>query len=338
MQNYRESEANYNQAVKVAEQHANTSDIDAGNIAEAYYRLGEIRYRRFTDIKLDAPNEKAMGNLVKDKTKALEDPAKYFAKAIEIGVEEWTMRATYMIGRGFYDMAEAVANQKLFGNETERMAGKIKVLSSLEKYYERAMQYFGQNIEWAKDQNLSGEYIEMSMQAMMEMAYKKGYILEEVGLLFKNSPIPKELKGDDREFYEMELEERYQKAREAAMPKYEEALNIAKEIGIGPSEWVDKIRERLREINAESEAINLQWAQWKPKERAKQFDADGNEIVPRGRDPEYDKNMRRIQSILAMDISVADKIKQLNRIQMEAERAIQIEQEIVNELKSKSGS
>jgi tetratricopeptide (TPR) repeat protein len=338
MQNFKDSEANYNQAVRVYEQHSKTSDIDAANIAEAYYRLGDIRYKKFEDIKLDANNEKSMGNLVRDKTKALEEPAKYFAKAIEIGVEEWTMRATYMIGRGFYDMAEAVANQKLFGNETERMAGKIKVLSSLEKYYERAMQYFGQNIEWAKGQNLSGEYIEMSMQAMIEMAFKKGHILEEVGLLFKNSPVPKGLSAEEVEFYTMELEERYLKALDAAMPKYEEALAIAKEIGIGPSEWVDRTRDRLREINPESDAINLQWAQWKPSERAKQFDEDGNEIIPRGKDPEYDRSIRRIQSILTMNIPVAEKIKQLNRMQMEAERAIVLEQERINELKAKSGS
>jgi len=336
MENYRESESSYNMAIRIYEQHAKTADIDVANVAQAYYRLGEIKYRTFTDIKLDARNEREMNNRVRDKTKALEEPARLFAKAIELGVEEWTMRSTYMIGRGFYDMADAVANQTLFGNEVERMGGKIKVLSSLERYYDRAMEYFYQNITWAKEQNLSGEYIEASMQAIMEMAFKKGQILEEVGLLFKNSPVPKGLSEDEREYYVMELEERYLKALDAAMPKYEDGMKLAKDIGIGPSEWVDKIRERLRTINPESEYIDVEIVAWKPAERAKQYDAEGNEIAPRSRDGELNRSLDRINRIMSMDIPVDEKISQLNRIRMEAERNIVMEEERIKNLKSGS--
>jgi hypothetical protein len=235
-------------------------------------------------------------------------------------------------------MAEAVANQTLFGNEVEKMGGKIKVLSSLDKYYDKAMEYFGQNIAWAKEQNLKGEYIEMSMQAMMEMAYKKGSILEEVGLLFKNSPVPKELQGEEREFYVMELEERYLKAQDAAMPVYENGMKLAKEIGIANSPWIDRIRERLAVINPESEWKDVQIVEWKPKERPKQYDAEGNEIASRGRDPEFDRGMRRIDGIMKMDNNVEEKIKQLNRIQMDAERNIVLEEQKISDLKAKSGS
>jgi tetratricopeptide (TPR) repeat protein len=338
MQNFKESETNYNMAIKVYEQHSKTSDIDVANVAQAYFRVGEIYYKKFEEIKLTAKNEKEMKSVVQSKTKALGEPAKYFAKAIELGVEEWTMRATYMIGKGFYDMAEAVANQTLFGNETERMAGKIMVIKSLEQYYSRAMEYFGKNIDWAKEQNLKGEYIEMSMQAMMEMAYKKGAILEEVGLLFKNSPVPKELQGEEREFYVMQLEEKYLQALDAAMPKYEEAMQLAKEIGIANSPWIDRIRERLAVINPESDWKDIQIVEWKPVEKPKQYDAEGNEIASSGRDPEFDRAKRRIQSIVSMDISVDEKIKQLNRIQMEAERNTVLEEQKISDLKAKPKS
>jgi tetratricopeptide (TPR) repeat protein len=338
MQNYDESKKNYDKAVKIYEQHSKTSSIDEANVAQSYFRVGEIYYKKFEDIKLTAKNEKEMGGVLKTKTKALEDPAKYFAKAIELGVEEWTMRATHMIGKGFYDMAEAVANQTLFGNETEKMAGKIKVLSSLDKYYDKAMEYFGQNIAWAKEQNLKGEYIELSMQAMMEMAFRKGDILEQVGLLFKNSPVPKELTGEDREFYVMELEERYLKALDAAMPVYENGMKMAKEIGIANSPWLDRIRERLAAINPESEWKDIQIVEWKPTERPKQYDAEGNEIAPKGRDPEFDRVMKRIAGIINQDTNVDEKIKQLNRIQMDAERNIVLEEQKISDLKAKSGS
>jgi tetratricopeptide (TPR) repeat protein len=265
MQNFKESESNYNKAIKIYEQHKKTSNINVADVAQAYFMIGEIFYKKFEDIKLTAKNEKEMAGVLKQKTKALEEPAKYFAKAIELGVVVWTMRATYMIGKGFYDMAEAVANQTLFGNEVEKMGGKIKVLSSLDKYYDKAMEYFGQNIAWAKEQNLKGEYIEMSMQAMMEMAYKKGDILEQVGLIFKNSPVPKELQGEERELYVMELEMRYFRAQDAAMPVYEDGMKLAKEIGIANSPWIDRIRRRLAVINPTSKWKDVQITEWEPK-------------------------------------------------------------------------
>jgi len=338
MQNYKESSVNYNKAIKIYEQHGKTSNIDVANVAEAYFRMGEIQYRKFEEIKLDAKSEKEMGARIKSKTGELTALAPYFAKAIEIGVEEWTMRATYMIGKGFYDMADAVANQTLFGNEMEKMAGKIKVLSTLDKYYDKAMEYFGQNIQWAKEQNLKGEYIEMSMQAIMEMAYKKGEILEEVGLLFKNSPVPKGISEEEKEYYLEQLEFKYLEALDAAIPAYENGMKLAKEIGIANSPWIDRLREKLAQHKSDSEWKDIQITEWKPAERAKQYDADGNEIVQRKKDPDYDRAMRSIQNIIKMDISVNDKIEQLSRIQREAERNIGLEEEKISELKSKSGS
>jgi tetratricopeptide (TPR) repeat protein len=338
MENFREAESSYNMAIRIYEQHSKTADIDVANVAQAYFKLGEVQYRRFTDIKLDAANERAMQTRVRDKTRALEEPMKLFGRAIEIGVEEWTMRATYMIGRGFYDMAEAVANQRLFGNEVEQMGGKIRVLQTLDQYYSRAMEYFGQNIAWAKEQNLTGEYIDMSMQAMMEMAFKKGHILEEIGLLFKNSPVPRGLSEEEHEYYVMELEERYLRALDAAMPVYENGMKLAQEIGLAQSEWIDRIRERLTVINPESDYINIELVAWKPTARPKEYDAEGREIAARPRDPEYERNMRRIQNIMNMDIPVNEKISQLNRIKQEADRNIVLEKGKIENLKNGAGS
>ncbi|MCL2218583.1 MAG: tetratricopeptide repeat protein [Chitinispirillia bacterium] len=334
--NFKDAETNYNMAIRIYEQHAKTADIDVANVAQAYYGLGEIRYKKFADIKLDAANERAMGARMKEKTQAMAEPIQLFGKAVELGVEEWTMRSMYMIARAFYDMADAVANQKLFGNQIEQMGGKIRVLSSLDKFYDQAMEYFGRNITWAKEQNLTGEYIDMSMQAIMEMAYKKGSILEEVGLLFKNSPVPKGLSEDEHEFYVMELEERYLKALDAAMPVYENGMKLAQDIGIAESEWIDRIKERLNTINPESEWINIQIVAWKPTEKPKEYDEHGNEIAPRGRDPELDRNLGRIKRIMDMNIPVAEKISQLNRIKMEADRNIVMEEERLKNLKSGS--
>ena len=45
--------------------------------------------------------------------------------------------------------------------------------------------------------------------------------------------------------------------------------------------------------------------------------------------------MKRIQNIMNMQISAEDKIKQLNRIEMEAQRNIVFEEEKIKELKEK---
>jgi hypothetical protein len=61
---------------------------------------------------------------------------------------------------------------------------------------------------------------------------------------------------------------------------------------------------------------------------------NGASAGPSG-DDEYDRNMRRISNIINMAISVEDKVKQLNRIEMDAKRNIVLEEEKVNELKSR---
>jgi hypothetical protein len=54
-----------------------------------------------------------------------------------------------------------------------------------------------------------------------------------------------------------------------------------------------------------------------------------------GRDDEYDRNMRRIQNIISMEIPVDDKIRQLNRIEMDAKRNMVLEEQKIEEIKMK---
>lgn len=332
------AEENYKKAIAIYEKYGETNDINIDHVGQAYFKTGDIYYKKFEKIELKAKNERAMGNLVREKTKALEQPAKYYAKAIELGVQEWTVRGTYMIGKGFYDMSKAVAEQTLFGNEYEQIAGKIKVLSSLEKYYDKAMEYFYQNITWAKEQNIKGEYILKSMDALMEMAYLKGDIFEGVGRTFKNSPIPPELSDEEKEYYMMELEDRYLKSLDAAVPKYEQGIQIAADIGIANSPWVEKMRARIQEIKPSSEALKIVINEWKLEQPQQVVGEDGQVVEAKPTDEVFERNMARIERIMKMKISFEEKIKQLNRIQMEAERNIVLEQEKINELKAKKGT
>lgn len=338
-----EAEKNYVMATSIYEKFKSESDIDVVSIAQAYYKLGEIKYDAFLKLKLAGRNEKDVKNKVKEKTKALEEPAKQFAKAIELGVAEWTVKATYMIGMGFVDMAEAVDGQTLFGSVDQKIVAKITILASLDRYYEKALEYFYKNIEWAHNQNIKGEFIEKSIDRYTEMLFRRGNIMEQVGIEYASAPIPKGLSQDEADAYRSLLDEKKLEAMDAALPKYEEGLQICKAHGIAKSQWIDKMKERIAEIDPSSEALNIVITEWVPEE--KQVAAAGgvnNEGTPgdpgtggpgAGQDEDFNRNMARIRKIMNMQIAVEEKIKQLNSIEREAQRNIVFEEEKINELK-----
>jgi tetratricopeptide (TPR) repeat protein len=347
MKNFSIAKSNYELAVSVYEKFKKEADIDIASIATAYYRLGEISYTDFQKISLITKQEKEMKDLIKNKTKALEEPAKQYAKAIELGVAEWTVRSTYMIGMGFVDMADAVNNQSLFGSAEQKIASKIRILSSLDKYYEKAQEYFYKNIDWAHTQNIKGEYVEKSIDRFMEMLYNRGWVMEQVGIEFASAPIPKGLSEEEKQAFMDLLQEKKLEAMDAALPKYEAGIQAAKELGIANSEWVAKIKGRITEINPNSEALAITIEEWKPTDRPAQsqnISPDGSTVQDESgtnpstsiKDEEYDRSMRRIQNIMSMAISSEEKIKQLNRIEMDAKRNIVLEEEKINNLKGQN--
>jgi len=346
MKKFDDAEKNYTLATIVHKEYGKKADIDLSSVAKAYFMTGEIKYQSFLAVKLTGGSEKDVNAAMKEKIKVLEEAGKPYSKAIEIGVANWTMRATYRIGEGFVDMADAVANQKLFGSSEQQIASKIKILSSLEKYYNTAQEYFFKNIDWAYNQGITGEYVDRSKENFMKMAYLKGHIMEEVGLIFKNAPIPKGLEPEEVTAYKEVLEEKMLEAMDAALPKFEEGLQAAAELGIAKSEWLDKIRERVSSINPESQALNIEIKERvtvaKPETGAVQGSRShasasaGTTAAAQGEhgsDEEFNRNMQRIRNIMNMEISADDKVKQLSRIEMEAQRNIVLEEERIKELK-----
>jgi tetratricopeptide (TPR) repeat protein len=332
---------NYIDATSIYEKFKKEADIDVSSIAKAYFMLGECSYKDFEVIKLAAKREKDMKELIKKKTKALEEPAKYYAKAIELGVAEWTVRATYMIGMGFVDMADAVNNQTLFGDATQKIAGKIRVLSSLDKYYEKAQEYFYKNIDWAHNQNIKGEFVTKSIDRFAEMMYLRGHIMEQVGIEFSSAPIPRGFSPEEIQAYKELLEEKRLQSMDAALPKYEEGVKAAAELKLGQNQWVEKMKDRISEINPNSTALTIQVSEWVPEENPTGSTApegvQSGAVPSAGQtgDPAFERSMARIQNIMNMAISAEDKIKQLNRIEMEAQRNIVMEEEKIKELKEK---
>jgi DNA uptake lipoprotein len=353
----KEAQKDYDLAIAVYEKFKGKTDIDVALVAKAYYMQGEILYKVFSNISL-LGNVKQVKENLNNKEKALKDAAGPYAKAIEVGVEEWTVRSTYKIGMSFVDFADAIENQSIEGSTEQKMAAKIKILMGLDKYYTGAMKYFQKNIEWAYDQNIAGEYVTKSMDMFMKMLFLRANSIEKVGVILKASPIPRDLSPDEKKSYKEVLEEKALEAMDKALPLYEGAIKTAAQLGIANSGWLDKVRDRIKEIQPNSEALNIQITphQFKVEPVAAPVASAGagnakpalaskgapasvaaaeSKPAPQFKDDQYQRNMKRIQNIIQLDIPMDDKVRQLKRIEVEAERDIGSEEEKIQELKKK---
>jgi hypothetical protein len=193
----------------------------------------------------------------------------------------------------------------------------------------------------------------------MKVLFLRANTLEKVGVIIKTSPVPKDLSKEDKQSYMEVLEEKALEFMDKALPLYEQAIKVAADMGIAESPWIAKIKERIQEINPSSAALNVQLIQRQPKapppeqekavvagekkETGKKASATvsptatASTTKPAFRDEQYQRNMKRIQNIIQMEIPLDDKVKQLKRIEIEAQRSIQEEEDKIQELKKSSG-
>jgi TolA-binding protein len=343
MKNVSEASRSVIQATDIYEKFKGKADIDMVAAARAYYILGEIEFKHFEAIKLKGSNEKAVDKQLKEKMKALEPLLKAYAKAIEIGVGEWTIRSTYRVGESFVEIASAYREQSLFGSKDQQTASKIKIISGLEKYYLKAAEKFQWNIETAYDQGIDNEWVGKSKDKFMEMLYLNGHLFEEVGDIFKTAPIPGGLDEEEKQAYKDVLEEKNLEALDKALPKYESAIQAASELGIAQSEWVPKIKERISEINPSSAFLNIplkeRMPEPVPENSAPSPTAGDQRSAPSraGSSPSVDtgSGTQRIDNVMELDIPAADKISQLKSIESDANRAISDEERKIADLKSR---
>ncbi len=354
LKNKAEAEKNGQAAAEIFERFKGKADIDIVAASRAYYLLGELQYDRFDAISLKGKREREVQQQLKEKTKALEPVLKAYAKAIELGVGEWTIRSAYRVGESFVGMAEAYRNQSLFGTKDQQTASKIKIISGLEKYYLKAAEKFEWNVQTAYEQNISNQWADKSRDMFLKMLYQTGYLFEEVGGIFKSAPIPKGLEADEQQAYRDVLEEKYLEALDHALPKYEEAIQAAANLGISKSEWLDKIRERIQFINPSSEALGISISERAPKpvESAGVVSSgsSGGNTEGGGRrrggtvarstvaEESLQRNLQRIGDIVDGKGAAEKKLSQLKSMENDAKREIGREEERIGELKGKLGA
>lgn len=331
MDDIAQTEKNAQTAIDVYEKFKKKAAIDIAAVSRAYYIMGEAKHKRFSDIELSGSSEQQVQQRLKEKTKALEPVLKYYANAIELGVGEWTLRSTYMIGKSFFDMAHSFRNQTLFGSKDQQVASKIKIVSGLEKFYVKAQEKFRWVVETSNKQNLKNEWTEKATDKFMEMAFRKGDLFEEIGRIFVSAPIPPGLSPEEQEAYRQVLEEKQLEAVDASLPKYEEGLYAAAELGISDNKWLAKIEERVQYINPGSEALDVETVEPVQQVAEGQQEEQKHGFI----DERLNRNLARIQEIVQLNIPLEDKLTQLRSIEADALREIRKEQEKLSELKEK---
>jgi tetratricopeptide (TPR) repeat protein len=284
MDKLKDAQINAQSAVAIYEKFHKKAKIDPAAAAKAYYALGRVKQKQVDAIALKGKSSKVVQTKLKEKTKALEPALKAYAKSIEIGVGQWTIRSTYQIGKGFVDFANAFRNQTLFGTKDQKTASKIKIYQGLEKYYGKAMEKFEWNINKAYEQNIKNKWVDLSKTEFMRIAYKRGYLFEEIGLMFKNAPVPRGMDTEEKQIYKDVLEEKYLEALDFALPKYEEAINAAADLGIVGNAYTDSIKSRIEFINPSSSALEVQITEREDKPLAKKDDIGKTETVEEKRE------------------------------------------------------
>jgi tetratricopeptide (TPR) repeat protein len=344
LDNYKEAQKDYELAGQVYDKYKGKTDINIASIAQAYYMQGEIRYKTFAAIGLQGTPKQVKENL-KLKEKALNDAAAPYKKAIEVGVGEWTLRATFKLGMGFVDFADAIENQSIEGTTDQKIAAKVSIYMDLNKYYTTAMKFFEKNIEWSYAQNITGEYVVKSLDMYMKMLFQRANSIEKVGTILKTSPVPKDLAPDEQQSYKELLEEKSLEAMDKALPLYEEAVKAAVDLGIADNMWLDKVRDRIREINPASEALTVKIVPHEFKitpPAVAVTDTSAAAALPKGSevqaqapvlDDHFQRTMKRIDNIIQLDVPQDDKVKQLKRVDSETQKEIQAEMDLIEQLK-----
>lgn len=339
MEQLEDAEAYVSLAIDVFERYQERDAISASVGAKGYYIYGELNRRKLENIKLTGNSPAAVQSRLDTKVEALGPVLESYAEAIKLGVEEWTFKSTYSIGMVYVNFAGDLRAQKLFGSREEQIAAKIGLVSGLEQYYVKAQEKLAWNISTAEQQGISNEYVRLSEVAFMEMGYRKGRLLEEVGEIFRDAPIPSGLTADEEMYYREALDEKYYMALDAALPKYEEAMQYGVEMHVGRNEWSDSTLERIEYIDPTSMMMTIDLDAEKEAYLVASGKALGTieEQIAAQVKRELDLALADIAAVVNSDMSVDDKIARLQSLEMTAMRSITEEDILISKYKETLG-
>ncbi len=326
-------------AIDVFDRYHERDAISTSKGAKAYYIYGNLNQKKMEAIALDGNSPARVQAQLDTKVESLGPVLESYASAIQLGVEEWTFKSTYAIGMAYVNFAENLRNQRLFGSAEEQIAAKIGLVGGLEQYYVKAQDRLAWNIQKAQQDGISNESVRLSEITFMEMGYRKGRLLEEVGEIFRDAPIPGGLTEDEEMMYSDALYEKYLMSLDAALPKYEEALQHGIDLHIGNNDWVDSIKEHIVYIDPTSMMSEVDL----DAEKATYATTSGlgtqtiEQQIAAQVQRELQLALANIAAIVESDMEVDEKIARLQSLEMTAKRQIDEEDVKIDEFKAVLG-
>jgi tetratricopeptide (TPR) repeat protein len=310
----------FGKAIGVQKKDGEKAMIPPAIAAEAAYRAGEIYFKKIKKVRLDGSknqNAQRVSQMQQDLVPSIQ----FFAKAVEMAEEEWTLRSTMRMGDLFYAIATISDNERVAGlSGDDRIRAKIESKASIPGYLEKAQELYKKNLDIANNQGIESPWIDSSGLKLMQAYLFKGDALEELSKLFLQVPLPKKAGEEEKAQLKAASEETKQKA----IANYKEGLTMAQNYFL-KNEARDRVMARLRELEAEAPELQLQPGD-RPKSDAPA--APGEAPVAGApaeeyRDAKYDANMKRIAKIYEnSSLSEDQKIELLLQMETEAKREI----------------
>ena len=313
----------FGKAIAIQKKDGEKAMIPPAIAAEAAYRAGELYFKKIKKVRLDGTKGQNASR-VTDMQKNLVPSIQFYAKAVEMAEEEWTLRSTLRMGDLFYTIADISDNERAAGlSGDDRIRAKIESKAGIPGYLEKAQELYKKNLEIANNQGIESPWIDSSGLRLMQAYAFKGEALEDLSKLFLQVPLPKKAGEEEKN----QLKQASEETKQKAIANYKEGLLAAQNYHVD-NEARTKIVARLRTLDAESPELNAT-----PTERPKAAPQDapvaagksGAAEAPAAdfKDAKYEANMKRIAKIYEnSSLSEDQKVELLLQMETEAKREI----------------
>jgi hypothetical protein len=345
-----ESEENFLLATQIFARFRESDALSNEDGAIAFFNLAEIQRSRFEQMTLTGRNQRDVEAAARRKQESFQQLAETYMSAAALAIAEWTIRSIQSVGLASKAYADAFRNQTLFGNNDVQMGTRIQILSGgVHQFYDEAITNFARAVQFAREAGIQASFVNDAELYLSQMWFMKGYAFQEAGTMVRNTPMPRGLDEEEEMAFIDMVEEFYLNFVKQALPVFVNSIDNLTALFVGKNEWTDSIQGRIGILAAELEIAGFSFGEIAQAEvdlnaERAQARADGRfvvitaaELARREARSEHDQAMMAINSIVASNMTVSEKLSSLASRRTNAERATAQEAARITELRRQLG-
>ena len=315
----------YNKAIAIQKKDGEKAMIPPAIAAEAGYLAGDLYFKKIKKVRLDGTkgqNAQRVGEMNKSLLPAIQ----FFAKAVEMAEEEWTLRSTMRMGDLFFTIASISDNERAAGlSGDDRIRAKVESKAGIPGYLEKAVELYRKNLEIANNQGIESQWIDSSGLRLMQAYAFKGQAFEDLSGLFLQVPLPKGSGKAEQE----QIKQASEESKTKAVENYKEALIAAQNYYLD-NKGRTQILARLKTLEPDAPELNssVTARPKNPNPSPNSTDGEGSKAgnsnsASESKDPKYEANLKRIAKIYEnSSLSDDQKVELLLQMETEAKREI----------------